>query len=76
MQMTVSESKEQGVWNYITKNEGRVRQAIDLLVARRKSIAVKIQGAQTLFDSKIVEADHADLDVYCSRQIKRKKVLV
>jgi len=62
MQMTVSESKEQGVWNYITKNEGRVRQAIDLLVARRKSIAVKIQGAQTLFDSKIVEADHADLD--------------
>ena len=62
MQMSASESKEQGMWNYITKSEGKVRQAIDLLVARGKSIAVKIQGEQTLFDSKIVEADHGDLD--------------
>src|SRR5512139_1563278 len=62
MQMSASESKEQGMWNYITKSEGKVRQAIDLLVARGKSIAVKIQGEQTLFDSKIVQADHGDLD--------------
>jgi hypothetical protein len=62
MKLTVSESKEQGMWKYITKSEGRVRQALDLLVARGKSIAVKIQGEQTLFDSKIVEADHGDLD--------------
>ena len=50
------------MWNYITKSEDRVRQTIDLLVARRKSIAVKIRGAQTCFDSKIMEADPGSPD--------------
>jgi hypothetical protein len=60
--MPVSETKEQDMWNYITKSEDRVRQTIDLLVARRKSIAVKIRGAQTCFDSKIMEADPGSPD--------------
>jgi hypothetical protein len=45
--------------DYITKSEEKVRDVIDFLVARRKSIGVKIQGEQTLFESMIVKADHA-----------------
>jgi hypothetical protein len=44
--------------DYITKSDEKVRDAIDFLVAKRKSIGVKIQGEQTLFDSMIVKVDH------------------
>ena len=44
--------------DFVTKNKARIRETIDFLAANRKPIAVKIEGENGLFDSKIVKADH------------------
>jgi sulfur carrier protein ThiS len=46
--------------DFITKSKERIRQVIDFLAVNRKPIAVKIEGEQTLFDSKILKVDHGD----------------
>ena len=56
----MTEGKELGMPEIITKSKARIRQAIDFLAVNRSPIAVKIEGEQLLFDSMIVKADHGD----------------
>ena len=45
---------------FSTKSKARIREAIDFLVVSRRPITVKLEWQRTLFDSRIVKADHGD----------------
>jgi len=45
---------------FSTKNEEKIKQAIDFLAVKRRPITVEIEGEQSLFDSTIVKVDHGD----------------
>ncbi len=46
--------------NVVTKNEERIKQTIDFLAANRRTITVKIEEEQPLFDSMILKVDRGD----------------